>query len=124
VVAEVINVDEPEMKIAAVNWIVRGRVQSSEPPQSTFRLKAPPPPRPLKTMPYVSVETAKLLLSGLKALRKDNAGKDSDRPSKSLKSLKRTSEVATRPNHLRRISVERRSMKWNPSSKRCLLMTK
>jgi hypothetical protein len=37
VVAEVINVDEPEMKVAAVNWIVRGRVQSSEPPQSTFR---------------------------------------------------------------------------------------
>jgi hypothetical protein len=88
VVTEVINVDEPVLKIAAVNWIVRGCVQSSEPPQSTFRLKAPPPPRPLKTMPYVSVETAKLLLSGLKALQKDNAGKGNDRPSKKFKKSK------------------------------------
>jgi hypothetical protein len=88
VVTEVINVDEPVLKVAAVNWIVRGRVQSSEPPQSTFRLKEPPPPCPLKTMPYVSVETAKLLLSGLKALRKDNAGKGNDRPSKKLKKSK------------------------------------
>jgi uncharacterized protein (UPF0147 family) len=39
-------------------------------------------------MPYVSVETAKLLLSGLKALRKDNAEKGNDRPSKKFKKSK------------------------------------
>jgi hypothetical protein len=65
-----------------------GHTKSNEPPHSTIRLKAPPPPRPLKTMPYVSVETAKLLLCGRKALCKDNASKSVDRASKKMKKSK------------------------------------
>jgi hypothetical protein len=79
VVTEVIDVDEPVMKVAAANWIMCGHAKSNEPPHSTIRLKAPPQPRPLKTMAYVSVKTAKLLLRGMKALRKDNASKSVDR---------------------------------------------
>jgi hypothetical protein len=51
VVTEVIDVDEPVLKVAAAKWIMCGHAKSNEPPHSTIRLKAPPPPRPLKTMP-------------------------------------------------------------------------
>jgi hypothetical protein len=68
-VDDLIDVDEkaPVMKLAAANWTVCGHVQSSDEFQSNTRLKAPPAPCPVKTMPYVSVHTAHLFASWIES---------------------------------------------------------